>query len=44
MQAFEKNNTWDFVDLLEKKKILHEKMVYKLKYNLNVKINWYKAC
>ncbi|KAL0373283.1 UNVERIFIED_CONTAM: Retrovirus-related Pol polyprotein from transposon RE1 [Sesamum radiatum] len=41
--AFEKNNTWDIIPLLARKRAIGSKWVLKLKHNLDGSVNRYKA-
>ena len=42
MQALEENHIWDFVGCPENIKMLRKKWGYKLRYNINCKMSWYK--
>ena len=43
LQAIKKNETWDFVELLEEKNVIGLKWVYRTKYHANGKIQKFKA-
>ena len=43
MQALEKNNTWEIVNLLKEKKHVECKWVFTIKYNADRTLERYKA-
>ena len=43
MRALDANDTWDWVDPPRHCKSIGYKWVYKVKYNVDGLVNWYKA-
>ena len=43
INALKQNNTWSVVDLPSGKKPINYKWVYKVRYNSDESIEWYKA-